>query len=108
MGRSARLGHFEREILMALVRLRENAYGVTIRQEVEKRTGRTVAVGAIYTALGRLERKGYVSSRMGAATAVRGGRAKKYFAINASGVEALNEARVSLQGAVSALGELPI
>lgn len=93
---------------MALVRLRENAYGVTIRQEVEKRTGRTVAIGAVYTTLGRLEQKRYVSSRKGEATPVRGGRAKRYFSIEAPGIKALNDARIAIQSVAGALEELPV
>jgi hypothetical protein len=66
MGR--RLGQFEEFILLALVRLRENGYGVTIRREIAERTGLDVSVGAVYATLERLERKGYVSSWMGEAT----------------------------------------
>jgi PadR family transcriptional regulator PadR len=86
-----RLGRFEEIVLLALVRLRENAYGVPIRREIAERTGRDVSFGAVYTTLERLERKGYVSSRLGEPTAERGGRAKKYFRIEAPGVRALNE-----------------
>ena len=59
------LGEFEQLILMALVRLRENAYGVSMRKEIEERTGRSISAGAIYTALDRLETRGFVSSRLG-------------------------------------------
>jgi PadR family transcriptional regulator, regulatory protein PadR len=88
-----RLGQFEETILLALVRLRENAYGMAIRHEIAVRTGRDVSVGAVYTTLERLEQKGYVSSRIGEATAVRGGRAKRYFQIRAPGIKALNDTR---------------
>jgi DNA-binding PadR family transcriptional regulator len=88
---SGRLGQFEEFILLALMRLRENAYGVTIRREIAERTGRDVSVGAVYTTLERLERKGYVSSWIGEATAERGGRAKRYFKIEAPGARALSE-----------------
>jgi PadR family transcriptional regulator, regulatory protein PadR len=88
-----RLGQFEQLILLALVRLRENAYGVTIRREIMERAGRDVSVGAVYTTLERLERKRYVSSRMGSATPERGGRAKRYFTIEAPGQIALNAVR---------------
>ena len=90
-----RLGQFEELILLALVRLRDNAYGVTIRQEIEKRTGRQVSVGAVYTALERLQQKGYVSSRVGDPTPERGGRAKRFFKIEAPGLDALNRVRVA-------------
>ena len=72
MPKSAHLGEFEQHVLAALLRLRGNAYGVTIRREIVERTGRDVAVGAIYATLDRLEAKGYVSSRLGESTPERG------------------------------------
>jgi PadR family transcriptional regulator len=84
------LGPLEESVLRALVILGEGAYGVPIRREITKRTGRDRSYGAIYTTLDRLEAKGYVKSRIGEPTAVRGGRAKKYFRIEAPGIEALN------------------
>jgi DNA-binding PadR family transcriptional regulator len=90
-----RLGQFEELILLALVRLRDNAYGVTIRREIETRTGREISVGAVYTALERLQRKGYVSSRVGDPTPERGGRAKRFFRIEAPGLNALARVRVA-------------
>jgi DNA-binding PadR family transcriptional regulator len=87
------LGRFEELVLLALVRLRENAYGVTIRREIAERTGRDVSFGAVYTTLERLQTKGYVSSRIGEPTPERGGRAKRYFRIEAPGIRALNETR---------------
>ena len=83
------LGSLEQLILLALVRLGEDAYGVSVRMEIEKRTGRNLSVGAIYATLGRLETKGYVSSRTGEATAERGGRAKRHFRVEADGLRAL-------------------
>jgi PadR family transcriptional regulator len=91
-----RLGHFEELVLLALVRLGENAYGVAIRREILARTGRDVSVGAVYTALERLQRKGYVSSRLGEATPERGGRAKRYFRIEAPGIAALDATRIAI------------
>ena len=91
MPKGAYLGQFEQHVLAALLRLRGNAYGVTIRREIIERTGRDVAVGAIYATLDRLEAKGYVSSRLGEATPERGGRAKRYFEIEAPGVRALED-----------------
>jgi len=93
MGDSNQLGRFEELVLLALVRLRENAYGVPIRREIAERTGRDVSFGAVYTTLERLERKGYVTSRIGEPTPERGGRVKRYFRIEAPGVRALNETR---------------
>jgi len=92
-----RLGRFEELVLMALVRLRANdPYGVTIRRELIQRTGRDVSFGAVYTTLERLERKGYVSSRLGDPTPERGGRAKRYFRIEAPGINALNSCRETI------------
>jgi DNA-binding PadR family transcriptional regulator len=88
-----RLGRFEELVLLALVLLREPAYGVPIRQEIAKRTGRDVSFGAVYTTLERLERKGYVTSRVGDPTPERGGRAKRYFQIRAPGISALDHSR---------------
>jgi PadR family transcriptional regulator PadR len=91
MPKGAYLGEFEKHVLTAVLRLRGNAYGVTIRREIMERTGRDAAVGAIYATLDRLETKGYVSSRLGEATPERGGRAKRYFYIEAPGAKALEE-----------------
>ena len=85
------LGQFEDVVLMAILRLGSNAYGVTILQEIEKRTEKSVTVGALYTTLDRLEAKGYVSSWLGDPTPERGGRAKRYFQIQGLGEKALNE-----------------
>ena len=65
---AALLGDFEQRILFALIRLGADAYGVTIREEIEARTGRAVSAGALYTALDRLEKRGLVASRLGEPT----------------------------------------
>ena len=83
------LGEFEQLILLATLRLRDDAYGVTIRAELANRAGRTVAPGALYTALDRLETKGLITSRMSEPTPQRGGRAKRHVTVTAAGVEAL-------------------
>ena len=93
MDRDNRLGRFEELVLLALVRLRENAYGVPIRREIAERTGRDVSFGAVYTTLERLERKGYVSSRVGEPTRERGGRAKRYFRVTAKGLREVRDAQ---------------
>lgn len=90
------LGAFEQIVLAALLHLGDKAYGASIRREIEERTGRDPAIGAIYTTLERLEEKGFVSSRMGEATPERGGRPKRYFKIKAPGVKALHESRVTM------------
>jgi len=104
------LGEFEQLVLWALVRLRENGYGMTIRRELEERTGRRVSIGAVYATLDRLEAKGFVRSWPGEATPERGGRARRYFALTAAGAEALNGARATLtalwRGQVPARGVL--
>jgi PadR family transcriptional regulator PadR len=105
MDGDVRLGRFEEVVLLALLCLRENPYGVTIRREIAQRTGRDVSLGAVYTTLERLERKGYVKSRIGNPTPERGGRAKRYFWIEAAGRRALNETQeaiASMGGLVSA------
>ena len=84
------LGEFEQLILLAVLRLRDNAYGVTIREELAARAGRSVAPGAMYTALERLETKGLIVSRMGDPTPQRGGRAKRHVTVTAAGLKALN------------------
>ena len=86
------LGEFEQLILLAILRLRDNAYGVTIRAELADRAGRTVAPGALYTALERLETKALITSRMSDPTPQRGGRAKRHVTVTAAGVEALTRA----------------
>lgn len=83
------LGDFETRLLLALVRLKEQAYGATIHREIEARTGRSVAIGAVYTGLARLQRSGYVTTTIGDPTPERGGRRKKFYEIHADGAVAL-------------------
>jgi PadR family transcriptional regulator, regulatory protein PadR len=84
------LGEFEQLILLALVDVGEDqAYGVPIRESIERRTARRPAMGAVYTALDRLEARGFVSSRLGPATAERGGRAKRFYRLLPAGSRAL-------------------
>ena len=90
------LGEFEQIVLLAVVRLAENAYGVPIRREIEKRAERKVSVGALYSTLDRLEAKGYLSSWFGEPTAERGGRSRRYFRVEPAGVEALAAAKEML------------
>jgi PadR family transcriptional regulator len=85
------LGDFEQLVLMAILHLRNDAYGMRIRDEIEERGGRMASLGAIYTALDRLERKKLVSSWTGGATAERGGRAKRFFKVEAAGQLALKD-----------------
>ena len=91
------LGDFEKMILFALFRLGEDAYGVTIRQEIEERTGKVSSIGSVYTALHRMEKRGLVIARMGESTPERGGRRKKYYRITVAGSDALNASYEALR-----------
>lgn len=97
------LGEFEILVLAALIRLDDQAYGVAILREIESRSGRSVSLGSLYPTLARLEKKGYVRSRMGEATPVRGGRAKRYYALTAAGARALEESLQVLSAMASGL-----
>jgi PadR family transcriptional regulator, regulatory protein PadR len=83
------MGEFEQLVLLAILHLDNDAYGMEVRTEIERRTGREVSYGAVYTTLDRLEQKGYVAHRMGDAAPVRGGRARKYFSVLPEGRAAL-------------------
>lgn len=90
------LGEFEQLVLLAVIQLGDDAYGMTIRRQIEERAGRSVAIGALYTALERLERKGYVSSALSDPTPQRGGRAKRLFHLRPAGRTALKRSRDTL------------
>jgi PadR family transcriptional regulator PadR len=81
-------GEFELLVLLAIMRLGTDAYGVTIRDELEGRTSRSLTLGSIYKTLGRLEGKGYLVSRIGPPTAERGGRRKKLYTLSDPGLDA--------------------
>jgi DNA-binding PadR family transcriptional regulator len=104
------LGAFEQLLLFTVLRLGDGAYGVTIRETLEERTGRLVSSGAIYTALARLEERGLVTSWLGDPTPGRAGRPPKYYRIEPAGGRALLAAYSSLQsvagGTLRALTEL--
>jgi len=93
MSKGNYLGEFEIVVLSTLLHLGDNAYGMTIRCEIDERTGRSVSIGAIYATLRRLERKGLVISRLGEPTAERGGRAKRFFALETAGEDAVARSR---------------
>ena len=93
MSRGDFLGEFEQAVMLTLARLKEQAYGMAIREEIEQRTGRSIGIGSVYSALDRLERKGHVSSSLGDPTPERGGRAKRYYRLEARGRIALARAR---------------
>ena len=88
-----RLGAFDLMVLLALMRLHDEAYGVSIARTIEDSTGQSVALATLYVTLGRLEKKGLIASRLGEPTAERGGRAKRYFRVTAKGVREVRLAR---------------
>ena len=90
------LGEFEHVVLLAILRLGDEAYAVPIRQEIEDRTGRRIARGALYTALERLEGKRCLRSRMSQPLPERGGRSRRYFAVTQAGLAAIRASRRSL------------
>lgn len=96
MGDLDRLSDFEQLVLLAVVRLEDEAYGVTVRREIEKRSGRSASTTATYAALERMEQRSLVESWVGEATPVRGGRAKKHFRLTARGAHALRAARAEM------------
>jgi len=90
------LGEFEYAVLLAILRLEEEAYAVPIRELIEERTGRPVARGALYTGLDRLEGKGCLRSRMGEATEERGGKPRRYYSVTPAGLKAIRATHESL------------
>lgn len=100
------LGQFELMLLLALMRLGDDAYGVTIAQELEQQTDREVVIASVYATLERLQNRGLVSSSLGDATPERGGRAKRYFRITGAGLREVRAARRSLISLWKGLPEL--
>lgn len=92
MSKGDYLGEFELYVMLALVHLREEAYGITIRQEIERRTGREAAIGGVYATLSRLQDKGLVRHHLSKPLPIQGGRARKYFSLTADGERALSHA----------------
>lgn len=97
------LGEFEHIVILALLRLEDRAYGVTVRQEIEHRTRREVSIGAVYATLDRLETKGYVRSHRGDPTPERGGRSKRFFRVTARGVAAVSRTHQALRNMTEGL-----
>lgn len=87
------LGEFEEVVLLAVLRLNDEAYAIPIREELQRRARRRVARGALYTALERLEEKGLLSSRMSEPRPERGGRSRRYFKLTVRGLAALRVSR---------------
>jgi DNA-binding PadR family transcriptional regulator len=93
MGKGDYLGEFEQLVLLALVRLGKEGYGMTVRRELEETSGRSVSIGSVYSTLDRLEAKGLLSSEHGEPEPVRGGRAKRTFTVEPEGLVALSRSR---------------
>jgi PadR family transcriptional regulator PadR len=96
MNKVSYLGELEQMLLWTVLRLRDGAYGMAIRDELEDRAGRHVARGAVYITLDRLVAKGYLDARLGDSTERRAGRARRYFTVTAAGKRALAESRRAL------------
>lgn len=103
MAKGEYLGEFEQVVLLALARLQDRAYGMSIRQEIEQRTSRDVAIGSVYSALDRLERKGYITSKVGDPTPQRGGRAKRYYSMARPGLMALKRTLATVDSLLDGL-----
>lgn len=93
MKRSKHLGELEQMVLMAVLQLKDNAYGTTVLGELSERGGRTVSPGALFATMDRLEGKGFVSSELGDPTPGRGGKRKRFLTVTPTGIAALQEAR---------------
>lgn len=104
MAKGESLGEFEHLVMLAVLRLGADAYGMRVRREIAERTGRDVSIGAVYATLERLEEKGLVISEMGEPTPERGGRAKRSFRLTGAGVEAINRVQ---EGLLSMLEGMP-
>lgn len=91
------LGEFEQLLLLALLRLGDEGYGVTVRRELERRAGRAVSLGTVYKTLLRLEAKALVAATIGEPTPERGGRRKKYYALTPAGRRALERSLAALR-----------
>ena len=90
------LGEFEQVVLLAVLRLGDDAYAVPVHDEIPRCTGRDVSRGSIYITLDRLETKGYLRSRLADPTPERGGRAKRYYSLRPRAIDALRDSRRAL------------
>ncbi|HUA15924.1 MAG TPA: PadR family transcriptional regulator [Verrucomicrobiae bacterium] len=97
------LGEFEHVTVLAILRLGDEAYGVTVRREIASRTNRDVSIGAVYATLDRLESKGYVKSRRGDPTPERGGRSKRFFQVTAKGILVVNRTQKAFESMIEGL-----
>src|SRR5262245_47132020 len=100
------LSNFELMVMLAIIRIGDNAYGVSISKEIEETTGSEVLLGSVYDALARLEAKGLIASALGEATPERGGRAKRHFRTTSRGLRLVRDTRQSLVRLWNGLPEL--
>ncbi len=107
MNRKAPLTEFEQMVLLALLRLGDEAYGVAVREQIENRTGRCPSHASTYAALERLEKRGHIFSWISEAVPIRGGRAKKHFSIEPAGARALHEAKNAIASMWEGLADHP-
>jgi PadR family transcriptional regulator PadR len=91
------LGEFEHLLLLTIMRLKDQAYGVEVRQQLKQLIDRDVSIGALYATIDRLEKKSYIVARSGQPTAQRGGRAKRYFTVTSTGLTALEQTKNNLE-----------
>ena len=109
MGKHAFLGEFELLVMLSVLHAGDEAYGVTIKDAIEARTGRAVSRGALYLTLERLVEKGYLRARMADASKVRGNRPRKYYKVQRAGLAAIRDSRATLtqmwRGLESVLGK---
>jgi len=101
--RGTYLGEFQELVLLSILVLAKQAYGVSIQEKIGNKTGRAISRGALHSALSRLEDKGYIESEFGEATAERGGRRKKFYQLTNLGQKALNEAKSIRESYYSAI-----
>ena len=109
MPKGDHLGEFEQLVMLALLRLKDDAYGMRVRREIQSRTERSVSIGSVYATLQRLERKGYVHSSVSDPEPIPGGRARKFFLVTRDGGQALlrtQEAFQRMTAGLSIRGEL--
>ena len=97
MARGEFLGDFEHLILLAVLRLRDEGYGLTIRDEINERTGRIISTGAVYTTLDRLERKGLLNSRVAQGGVERDNRRRRLYALTGEGIAAVSETQTAIR-----------
>jgi len=106
MAMTPTLSNFELMVMLAIIRIGDDAYGVAISNEIEETTGSEVLLGSVYDALTRLEEKGLITSRLGEATPERGGRAKRHFRTTSRGLRLVRETQRSLVKLWKGLPEL--